>query len=98
MICVRSIVKRRGSAAIRCSMIRSVIDQKLCDRTLKRGSCHMQSRIASVKIMVDLGEEKIFGVLTAGTNLSRSGGKTRIGHYSLTHRINVTVHDVLNEF
>ena len=64
MICVGNIVERPGSAAILRMFICTVCDQKLSYRTLERGGSHMQGRVADVKIMVDLAEEEIFGVLT----------------------------------
>ena len=91
-------MERPGSAAIPGLMIRSVRDQKLCYRTPKRGGSHMQGRVAAVKIMVDLVEKEIFGIFAAGTNFSRSSGKSRIGHYLFRHRTNVTADDVSNEF
>jgi hypothetical protein len=75
MIGVGGVVKRLGAAAIFRVAISSVRNQKPGDRTSKRSSSHVESRVAGVQVVSDFAEKEARCALAGSANDRRRRGK-----------------------
>src|SRR5439155_23661129 len=72
-------------------------NEEFCDRTPKRGGCHMQGRVAGVKVVSDFAEKEGRCALTCSANVRRRSGKRGTGRQAAGHFVDVAIHDMSNE-
>jgi hypothetical protein len=90
-------VKGFGSSAILRVAIRQVRNEEFCDRTPKRGGGHVESCVASVKVVGDLSEKEVWRAVASRANLSAHSGKRGAGRQTAGHLVDVAIHDQSNE-
>jgi hypothetical protein len=94
---VGSIVKRLSAAAIPRVTIGSVPDEEFRERTPKRGGCHVERRVAGIKVVGDFFEKEVCRVFACSANFSLRRGQNRIGRQAAGHFFDVAIYDKSNE-
>jgi hypothetical protein len=54
-------------------------NEQFRERTPKRSGCHVERRVAGIKVVSDFFKKEVWRAVACGASFSRRGGQSRIG-------------------